>query len=59
MSFEKRGKVGGRRGRGAGWTGSDSRDDARGAADEPPPAKPQVDARGRAIITPNGFPLYL
>lgn len=42
-----------------GFQAADSRDERSAAGETPPPARPQVDARRRAVITPNGFPLYL
>jgi hypothetical protein len=59
MSIDKRFADGSRRvTRGPGWTGSDSRDEGRAAVDGPAAPRPVVDSRGRAIITPNGYPLY-
>lgn len=64
MSIDKRsGDASRRHKRGGGWTSGDSRDDDRAAGDaegdmQPPIARPVVDARGKAIITPNGFKLY-
>ncbi|HVY61947.1 MAG TPA: hypothetical protein VHF22_09855 [Planctomycetota bacterium] len=60
MSIEKRTLGAQRRSSKAGWTGSDSRDGTRSAeaAESTAPPRPVVDARGRAIVTPNGFPLY-
>lgn len=60
MSIDKRHGAGSRRhARSGSWATGDSREEDR-AADDASPAKdrPVVDARGKAIITPNGFKLY-
>jgi hypothetical protein len=54
MSTEKR--SGSRRQAMRGSIGGDSRDGPLGPdAEAPAPSRPVVDARGRTIVTPNGF----